>query len=168
MTLQATVLCPTVSIRIAIRVIGALVIISILKPLMIRCHLGMPLESAFLEPECPSHLSLPDDLLKLGAMPLFGRFLLNLKEMFVLGKLFVSLPQVMKFALLGRDHRIFLLFQSCILHLQIRYSLITVSQLLTNPVEGGLGNIAQCEHPKRKHKVLEKESRETQFRMISQ
>ena len=110
MTLHATVLCPTVAIRIAIRVIGALVIFSILKPPMIRCHLGMPPESVFLKPECPSHLSLPDDLLKLGAMPVFGRFFSNLKEMVVLSKLFVSLPQVMEFALLGRDRRIFLLF----------------------------------------------------------
>ena len=77
-----------VAVRIAIRVIGALIIISILKPLMIRCHLGMPPESVFLEPECPSHLSLPDDFIKLGAMPLFGPFLLNLKEMFILSKLF--------------------------------------------------------------------------------
>ena len=124
MTLHATVLRLTVAIRIAIRVIGALIIISILKPLMIRCHFGMPPESVFLEPECPSHLSLLDDFLKLGVMPLFGRFLLNLKEMVVLSKLFVSLPQVMKLALLGRDRRIFLLLQNRILCLQIRYSLL--------------------------------------------
>ena len=86
--LHATVLCPTVTVRITIGVIGALIIISILKPLVIWCYLGMPPESVLLELECPSHLSLPDDFIKLGAMPLFGPFLLNLKEMFILSKLF--------------------------------------------------------------------------------
>ena len=162
MTLHATVLHPTVAVRIAIGVIGALIIISILKPLMVRCHLGMPPESVLLELECPSHLSLPDDFIKLGAMPFFSPFLLNLKEMFILSKLFVSFPQVMKFAFLGRNRRIFLLLQSRILCLQIKYSLITASQPLTNPVEGGLGNIAQCKHlEEKKNKVLEKEICET-------
>ena len=74
MTLHVTVLCSTVTIRISIRAIRAFIVISILKPLMIRRHLGMPPEGVFLEPDRPSHLSLPDDLLKLGAMPLFGHF----------------------------------------------------------------------------------------------
>ena len=120
---------------------------------VIRCHLEMPPESVLLEPECPSHLSLPDDFIKLGAMPLFGPFLSNLKDIFFLSKLFVSFPQVMKFSLLGRNRRIFLLLQSRILCLQIRYSLVTASQPLTNPVEGRLGNIAQCKHLKGKHSV---------------
>ena len=107
MTLHATVLCPTIAIRIAIDVIGALIIISILKPLVIWCYLGTPPESVLFEPKCPNHLSLPDEFIKLSTMPLFDPFLSNLKKMFVLSELFVSLPQVMKLALLGRNCRVF-------------------------------------------------------------
>ena len=79
----------------------------------------MPPKSVLLKPNGASHLSLPYNLLKPSTMSLLRRLLSSLKEIIVLNKLLVPLPQFKKLLILIRYPGILplgLVLQSCILH----------------------------------------------------